>query len=162
MPALDWVFTGVLVLSTLLGVWRGFVSELISLAAWVAAFMLAQWWALDAAKFLPLAQMGESLRYAAGFAAVFVAVLFSAALLAFVLRKLLSMAGLGVLDRLLGALFGGFRGVVIVLAVTVVVGLTPLKNTQPWQSSAIAQVAQTVLTGLKPVLPTVFEKYLSS
>lgn len=162
MPTLDWVFTGVLVLSTLLGVWRGFVSELISLAAWVAAFMVAQWWALDAAKLLPLAQLGESLRYAAGFAAVFVAVLFSAALLAFVIRKLLSMAGLGALNRLLGALFGWFRGVVIVLAVAVVVGLTPLKNTQPWQSSTIAQVAQIVLTGLKPVLPTAFEKYLSS
>ena len=38
---LDWVIVVVLLVSTLLSLWRGFVREALSLAGWVAAFLVA-------------------------------------------------------------------------------------------------------------------------
>ena len=161
ITVLDWVFVAVLLGSMLLGAWRGLVYELISLAAWVAAFVLAQWLAPDAAKWLPMAGAGEQIRYAAGFVLVFIATVFAGGFLAFVLGKLMSVVGLRPIDRLLGAAFGVLRGSVLLLAATVVVGMTPVKNSVQWQSSVGAHVAHAVLGVLKPVLPAEFGKYLA-
>ena len=43
MATVDWIFLGVLLFSLVVGAWRGLVYELISLASWFAAFVLAQW-----------------------------------------------------------------------------------------------------------------------
>ena len=42
MADLDWIFGAILALSTLLGVLRGLVKEVLSLLSWVAAFVLSQ------------------------------------------------------------------------------------------------------------------------
>jgi hypothetical protein len=42
----------VLLASVLIGVWRGLVFEVLSVAGWVAAFFLAQWYADEAAAWL--------------------------------------------------------------------------------------------------------------
>jgi len=100
------------------------------------------------------------LRYAAGFVVVFVAVLASTVLVSLVVKKLLSAVGLGPLDRLLGSVFGLMRGVVILLAVTVLVGMTPMRETEGWKQAQGAQWLQQFLHVLKPVLPADFGKYL--
>lgn len=156
----DWVFLGVLLVSLLLGVWRGLVFELLSLVNWMAAFFLAQWWAADVAQHLPMSGAGEGVRYAAGFAVVFLLAVLAGGLLAALAKKLLSSVGLAPVDRTLGAAFGLVRGVVIVLAATVVVSMTPLKTAPWWQASWGAGVSLAALQGLKPMLPQEFGKYL--
>ncbi len=42
LTAVDWILLAVLGLSMLLGLWRGLVQEVLSLAGWVAAFFVAQ------------------------------------------------------------------------------------------------------------------------
>lgn len=162
MPVLDWIFVAVLVISFLVGAWRGLVYELLSLVNWIAAFVLAQWLAPDVAHYLPLANASEVVRYAAGFVVVFVAALFAGGLVAFLVRKLIAAVGLRPVDRVLGAVFGLVRGVVVVLALTVVAGMTPVVKSPWWQESTGASVAAVVLKGLKPVLPEEFGKYLPS
>ena len=102
MPVLDWIFVAVLVVSLVVGAWRGLVYELLSVANWIAAFVLAQWFAPDVAQWLPLAGASEVVRYAVGFVAVFVASLFAGGLLAFLIRKLVAAVGLRPVDRVLG------------------------------------------------------------
>jgi membrane protein required for colicin V production len=63
---------------------------------------------------------------------------------------------------MLGAAFGLVRGIIILLALTVVVGMTPMRSAQVWQESTGARIASVALTGLKPVLPQEFGKYLPS
>ena len=70
MPVLDWVFAAVLLMSMLLGAWRGFVYEVLSLISWVAAFVLAQWLAQDLAQRLPMSGASDTVRYASGFVPV--------------------------------------------------------------------------------------------
>jgi hypothetical protein len=71
----DWILLGVLLASMLVGLWRGLVYEVLSLAGWVAAFYVSQMYAPAAAAWLPMDGSSQMLRYAAGFVVVFVAVL---------------------------------------------------------------------------------------
>lgn len=160
LAPLDWIGLAVLLVSLLVGAWRGLVVEVLSLAGWLAAFVLAQWFAPDVAAKLPMDGAAEPVRFAAGFVLVFVATLFASALIGFVLSKLLSAVGLGAINRLLGALFGVLRGVLLILAATVVVGMTPWKSSPAWQESVGVRWATATLGILKPVLPQEFGKYL--
>ncbi|MGH6625722.1 MAG: CvpA family protein [Burkholderiaceae bacterium] len=160
MAVLDWVFLLVLLVSLMLGAWRGLVYEMMSVLAWVAAFLLAQWWAPEAAARLPLGGASESVRYAAGFVTVFVAAVFAGGLLAWLTKKLVEAMGLRPADRTLGAAFGVLRGLILLLAATVVMHMTPLKTSPWWQESEGAGALTAALKGLKPVLPQEFVKYL--
>lgn len=160
MATLDWVFLAVLVLSLLIGAWRGLVFEVLSVLSWLAAFVLAQWLAAPVGTRMPLGDMGEPLRYAAGFAVVFVGAVFAGGLLAWGTSRLVEAVGLRPADRALGAAFGLVRGVVLLLAFAVVANMTPLRSAQWWTESAGAGVSTVALRGLKPVLPERFGQHL--
>ena len=136
------------------------MQEVLSLLGWVAAFYVSQMYAPLAAAWLPMEGSSQMLRYAAGFVVVFIAVLVATVLVSWVVKKLVSAVGLGPLDRLLGSVFGLMRGVVILLAVTVFVGMTPMRETDGWKQAQGAQWLQQFLHVLKPVLPVDFGKYL--
>ena len=160
LTAVDWILLAVLALSALLGIWRGLVQEVLSLVGWVAAFYVSQIYAPQAAAWLPMEGSSQMLRYAAGFVVVFVAVLVATVLVSWLIKHMVSAVGLGPLDRLLGGAFGLLRGLVILLAATVVVGMTPLRDSQAWQQAQGAPWLQQFLHVLKPVLPADFGKYL--
>lgn len=160
MATVDWIFLVVLAFSLLLGAWRGLVFEVLSLLSWIAAFVLAQWLALDVATRLPMSGASESIQYAAGFVLVFVVSIFVGGLLARMIKKMFAAAGLAPADRALGAVFGLARGVVLLLAATVAVGMTPLRSDEAWASSAGVGMTLAALKGLKPLLPETFGKYL--
>lgn len=160
MAALDWIFLAVLLASLLLGALRGLVYEVLSVLGWIAAFVLAQWLAPDAAALLPLGKAAEALRYAAGFVLVFIATAFAAGLVAWGVKKLVEAVGLRPVDRTLGAAFGLVRGMVLLLAAGVVINMTSLKSGSWWQESTGAGVVTAALRGLKPVLPEEFGQYL--
>lgn len=163
MPALsatDWVLLAVLALSLAVGLWRGLVREVLALMGWVAAFYLAQLEAPRMAQWLPMSGSSATLRYVAGFVVVFVAVLVLSTVLAWLIRRFLSVVGLGVLDRLLGGVFGLLRGGVILLVLTVVVSMTPLVHTPTWTQSWVTPWLANGLHHLKPLLPTEFGKFL--
>ena len=160
MAALDWICVGVLVLSLVIGALRGFVYEVLSVLSWIAAFVLAQWFAPEAARWIPLNTSSESVRYAVGFVAVFIVAVFVGALLAWLTKKMIEAVGLRPVDRTLGAAFGLVRGAVLLLALAVVVNMTSLKQGDWWIESKAAGVSTAALKGLKPVLPERFGQYL--
>lgn len=161
MTAVDWILLGVLVFSMLLGAWRGLVYEVLSVLGWVVSFFVAQWFAPDLAARLPLQSAADPVRYAAAFVLIFIASVFAAGLLAFVVKKLVAAVGLAPVDRVLGAAFGVLRGVILLLAATVVIDMTALKSSSWWRESQGAPVLAATLKALKPVLPEQFAKYLT-
>ncbi len=160
MAALDWVFATVLLLSVLLGAWRGLVFEVLSLLSWVAAFVLAQWLALDVAHYLPMGDASGMMRYGAGFLLVFVVTVMLGGLLAALLKKLMSSVGLRPVDRVLGAGFGALRGVLMLLLATVLAAMTPFKTSPAWQASRGVAMSLAVMQDLKPLLPREWVQYL--
>ena len=160
MATLDWIAVALLLVSMLLGLVRGLVFEVISLAGWVVAFVAAQWLAEDLGRWLPFGDPAASWRYAAGFVLVFVGVAFSVGLLAALTRKLVAAIGLRPVDRILGGVFGVARGAVAMLAVAVVVHLLALSDSAWWHESRSAIVLDAALQGLKPALPDKLASYL--
>lgn len=160
MPVLDWVFAAVLLMSVILGAWRGLVFEVLSLLSWIAAFVLAQWLALDVARYLPMSGASDMVRYAAGFLLVFIATVVFGGLLASLLKKLMTSVGLRPVDRVLGAMFGAARGVLLLLLATLLVAATPFKASPAWQESRGVAMALSVWHGVQPSLPRDLVKYL--
>lgn len=159
MSAVDLTLLVVLLASVVLGLWRGLVYEVLSVAGWIAAFFLAQWFAADVADRLPLGETAEPLRYAAGFVVVFVATAFAAGLLAWLAQQLMSTVGLRPVDRVLGAAFGLLRGLVLLLALALVVDMTPIKEQKSWQASAGVQGLETGLRLVKGAMPPHLAQY---
>jgi membrane protein required for colicin V production len=157
---LDWVLLAVLAASLVLGAWRGLVYEVLSVISWVAAFVVAQVLAPDVAALLPVERAPEAGRYALGFVAVFIAVVFTGGLLAWLTKKLVDSVGLRPIDRTLGAAFGLIRGAVLLLVLAIVINMSPARSQAWWTESTGAALTLAVLSGLKPVLPERFGRYL--
>jgi membrane protein required for colicin V production len=160
MPVLDWIFSGVLLFSMLLGAWRGLVFEILSLLSWVAAFILAPWLANDVASYLPMASASDWLRYAAGFGLVFVATVMLGGLLAVLFKKVLASVGLRPVDRALGSLFGLLRGCLLLLLAVVLAANTALKSSTEWQQSVGVRGALALIHAIRPVLPGDLVRFL--
>lgn len=157
----DGVLGGILLLSMIVGAWRGLVHELMSLVGWVAAFFVAQWLAQDVAEWLPLwREAAPQVRYAVSFVLVFVSSMFAVAVVAWLLGKVASTAGLKPVDRSLGGIFGLVRGLVVLLVLAVVVHLLGMRSQDWWQESRVTPVLSMLLAGLKPVLPTAMQAWL--
>jgi membrane protein required for colicin V production len=160
MAATDWILIAALAASMLLGALRGLVYEVLSVMGWIAAFLLAQWFSPDVAEKLPMQNSGEALRYAAAFVLVFIASVFLAGLISALMKKIISAVGLRPVDRMMGAIFGLFRGLILLLALSVVVHMTALQESDWWLESQGGPVLTTLLKGLRPMLPEKFGAYL--
>jgi len=153
MVLTDWVLLTLLLLSVLLGLWRGLMFEVLSVAGWVAAFLLAQAFADDVVPWLPIDRVAPPLQIAIGFALVFIVVAFIGGLIAWGVQKLVASVGLRPVDRVLGGAFGLARGLVILLAVALVITMTQLQSAAWWRGSSTAGVLTATLHNIKPLLP---------
>ncbi|HZM33188.1 MAG TPA: CvpA family protein [Burkholderiales bacterium] len=153
MSSLDIAIAGVLALSVAWGVWRGFVRELISLAGWVLAFLAANAAAGPLGDALPTSLTSPELRVLLAYLVVFVFTLSIATIVGLLLSRVIKAYGLGGLDRTLGGLFGLARGVVVLLALTVLAGLTTLPRQALWRTSVGAGMLERTVVQLKPWLP---------
>lgn len=150
---IDLTLLAVLALSVVAGALRGLVSEVMSLAGWVVAWLLAQAWALDVAAALHIGEPGGQVARLAGLVITFVATLLAWRLLTWLLQQVIHATPLAPLDRLLGAVFGAVRGGVILLVAVMMLGLTPMARQPSWQASAGVRWLTTAQAVLAPWLP---------
>lgn len=153
LTVFDYFVIVVVALSLLIGLWRGVVSEILALVAWVVAFFAARTWSGQAGELLAFGLTDQAWRQVAGFVAVFVAVLILFALARWLLSLLLSAVGLGPLDRLLGGVFGVARGVLVTWVAVLLAGLTALPQQQWWRQAVLAPPFETAVLAAKPWLP---------
>ncbi len=156
----DWALLAVLAFSVLVGLMRGLVFELMSLVGWVVAYVAAQMFSAQLAAHLPIGSPGSSLQQGAAFVLTFLAVLIAWAVLARLLRLVIHATPLTVIDRLLGAVFGLLRAVVVLLALTTVLAFTPAGRSPAWQDSQGAAWLSQLLKTLKPMLPAEVARHL--
>lgn len=153
MTVFDYVLLGLVILSAAVGMWRGVVSEVIALVAWVAAFLGAWLYAVDVADLLSGVIAEPIWRQVAGFALIFTGVLLLAAMLRFLLRELLGAVGLRPADRALGTMFGVARGLAIAALLVLLGGLMGLANERWWADSVFAPPLEEAVIAAKPWLP---------
>ena len=102
---------------------------------------------------MPEAIPSPELRVAAAYVAVFIVSLILTSLAGLILSKVVKAVGLGGIDRLLGALFGAARGVLILLAVALLAGLTSAPTQPYWRDSTSGPLLAQAAIALKPLLP---------
>lgn len=161
MTAFDYVVLGILGFSVLLSVWRGAVRELFALAAWVVAFFVSQAYGPDVAVLLPAAIEQGSIRLLVGVVLVFVAVLIVAGLAALLISKLVRAVGLGFADRMLGAVFGLLRGMLVVLILVLLCGLTAAPRQPAWREAMLSAPLEAAALTVKSYLPIELSKRIS-
>jgi membrane protein required for colicin V production len=111
----DWAIVVVLAVSIGLSLWRGFAREALSLAGWVAAFLIANLFVDQMASLLAGLINNITGRYVAAWAILFVGTLIASTFAAFLAGQFIKATGLSLLDRLLGTIFGFARGIILVL-----------------------------------------------
>lgn len=160
MNWLDYAVIGVFTASLVVGAWRGLVREVLSILGWVIAFLAANLLAGPLGPAMPQAIPSPELRVAAAYVAVFVGSLIVTTLLGLLLSKIVKAVGLGGVDRMFGALFGAARGLLIVLAVALLAGLTSAPRQPFWRDSASGPLLVQAAQALKPLLPQTFAERL--
>jgi membrane protein required for colicin V production len=133
----DWILVAIIAVSSVFGLLRGFVKELLSLASWVAAFFVARLFSFKLSGFMMDWIDQPQFRVIAAFAILFAATLVVGALINNVFSRLVSATGLTGTDRLFGMVFGVVRGGLLVVVMVSLLSLTPISNDQWWQSSLI-------------------------
>jgi len=132
----DIIILVIILISALLGLSRGLLTEVFSLATWVAAFLLAIWFAPDLSGRLEQQVNDPTIRLVVAYALVFVLTLIVGGMLRMLLRKLVETTGLSGTDRFLGLLFGSLRGVMVCIVALMM--LAPfVKETQWYNESAL-------------------------
>jgi len=153
MATFDYVVLGIVAVSLMLGLWRGVVSELIALAAWVMAFMAALEFGADAGKAIFTGLADPAIRVLAGCVLVFVGVLVFMSLIRLAVRSMVKALGLSLSDRLLGMFFGLARGVLLVMLLVAAGGMTSAPQQPWWKEATLAPPLETAVLVAKPWLP---------
>jgi membrane protein required for colicin V production len=160
MNWLDYAVIGVCAVSLVLGAWRGLVREVVSILGWVIAFLAANLLAGPLGPAMPDIIPTPPLRVAAAYVAIFAISLILTSLAGLVLSKMVSAVGLGGIDRLFGAAFGAARGLLILVALALLAGLTSAPRQSWWRDSASGPLLAQVAVAMTPLLPQTFAERL--
>ena len=150
MNEIDWVILAVLFFSTILGVSRGVVREILAIVGWVLGIFLSLRFAPELAELIPLPSVSILIRTAFAAVGIVVVTLFTIGIAGKIFSKLLAAASISFEDR---AMFGLMRGIVIVCAVVFVMGLTSAVKTGYWRNSVLIVPAERVIDFSLPYLP---------
>ena len=113
LNALDILLIGILSLSLIWGLFRGLVREVLALPTWVMAGWLTWRYGATLGDYLMEWLSSERLSYFGGLGIVFISSLAAFTLVSRVAYKQFRISGLTAMNRILGAIFGIARGVVM-------------------------------------------------
>ena len=153
MSWFDFLIIGIIALSALISLIRGFVKESISLISWIIAGVLAFRYFSPMSELLEPYVSAPTVRSITAFAILFVSTLLVGAIINFIMSQLVSKTGLSGTDKALGVVFGGARGVLIVTLIVLLASLTPMPEAQWWQDSAMVGFFQQLAEWVKGIIP---------
>ncbi|MHB8535560.1 MAG: CvpA family protein [Sulfuricaulis sp.] len=161
MNRFDVIILVILVIFTLLGMWRGLLREIITIITWVLSFALA--W-LFAGRFAHLftAVSGESaVRQVIAFVAIFFVVYMAGTMVSWLIHKYLPPKSLfRAANILFGGMIGAARGAVIVISIFLVAGLTSFPQRPWWRGSTFAPYFERAATYVSAYLPSDIARHI--
>ena len=141
MNEVDWIILAVLAISTIVGLFRGIVRELMAIVGWVLAIVLALRFSPWAGELIPLPSVDASIRTIFGAILIAVVVLFACGILGRIVGAALSAASVSFEDRSIGAVFG------------FLLGMTSFTRSGYWRNSVLIVPAERVIDLSMPILP---------
>jgi membrane protein required for colicin V production len=138
MTAFDLIVIAIVGLSTLFAFVRGLIRELAALVSWVVGLIAAVALTPVVGEWIPNWFDSPVARYLIAFSVILIGALVLGAVIAAPLARAVRKAGLGFVDRFLGSIFGLVRGLLVVIALVLLAGLTQLPRADWWQGSLMA------------------------
>lgn len=133
----DALILGVIAISALISLSRGFIKEALSLVTWIVAGVIAWMFGGSLAHHFEPYIDTPSVRIIAACTLLFVVTLLIGALINFLLAQLVRATGLTGTDRLLGVVFGAARGLLLIVVLVGLLSLAPVQHDSWWQQSAL-------------------------
>ncbi len=153
MVWVDLVIVGIVLISTLISLFRGFVKESISLATWLLAGVIAVRYMDVMASLLETSIESVTIRMAVAFAVLFIVTLIIGAIVNFIVSQMVNKTGLGGTDKVLGMVFGLARGVLIIVMLVLLAGLTPMPEETWWKESLLIEQFSSISVWIREFLP---------
>ncbi|KAA3626065.1 MAG: CvpA family protein [Proteobacteria bacterium] len=153
MTWVDIAILAIIAISAVVSLLRGFVREALSLASWILAFWIS--FAFSAALAVHFAAWISvpSLQLAAAFALLFLVTLALGAWFNYLVYKIVQKTGLSGTDRIIGVAFGAARGVLVVVVLVLLAGLTPLPGDPWWDQSRLLGSFEKMAVWVRGYLP---------
>jgi membrane protein required for colicin V production len=149
----DWIILGVIIVSTLLSIRRGFLKEALSLGTLIIAVIVARTFGSQVSTLLVDMIEIASVRAGVAYALLFFGTLVVGGLINRLLAEVVKISGFGSTDHFLGMFFGLARGGLIVLvAIAVCYYLIPVQQNSWWQDSALIPHFVSAVEWLGPIL----------
>lgn len=158
---IDYAILGIVGLSVLIGVWRGFMREVLSLAAWAAAFFVSFTFAAGVADYLTDYVSVPSVRIIMAFGGLFLITLLLGGLANILVAQMIQGTGLSGTDRMIGVIFGVLRGIAIIAVLVLLAGLTPVPQDPWWDQSLFLPHFQRLALWLRDFLPAAFAERIT-
>jgi membrane protein required for colicin V production len=155
---LDLFFVLILFFSFFFGLLRGLVRELLSLVFLIAALVIAFFYYQEAGLFLHSWIDNRELANFAGFLLVLALIAAVGSLITGLIGKYLVVGPLKALDRLLGAVFGLARGILLAGLVLYCFLVFPLNQDLLNRSQLAPHLASVITTGLEVLPPTLRDR----
>lgn len=146
----DYLLFAVLFTSVLLGLIKGFVRTVFGLAAWFVAAMAA----LLAGPTL-LQAVGDVLPLPFFMFLVFLAVFLITRVIGSLIAKGVAWVGLGGVDRVLGALFGGLRAALIMVIFVLAASMLDLQRDPTWERAWSRPILDEILARFGYLVPEI-------
>ncbi len=137
MNGADWIIIAIVVISCLIGLWRGFMREAISLATWIIGLWLAWTFSSSVEPMLGGVLSGPQVKVWVARLIILVLVVLAGNLVGYVVTRAVRYSPFGVADRLLGVLFGLLRGALLVGVGVILAELFELDREPGWTKSAL-------------------------
>ena len=149
----DYLILLIILVSALIGVWRGFVREAFSLGTWILAFWVSLFFSHPFAGLLQGAITEPSLRLGVAYLSLFIMTLLVGALVNHLASSLVKVTGLTGMDRTLGVFFGIARGLVLVVILVMLAGLTPMPGDSWWKDAFFIEYFEGLAVWSQDLLP---------
>ncbi|OGV77394.1 MAG: colicin V production protein [Methylotenera sp. RIFCSPLOWO2_02_FULL_45_14] len=160
MTSFDYAVLTIIGLSIIFSVMRGMVREMLAILGWVAAFYVGRTYTDQILPMMPVDIPTESLRVLAAFLVLFLATLLLTSLLGIALSAIIRKVGLGWLNRLLGAMFGVIRGLLIVCVLVFLAGLTSVPQDARWRNAMFSAPIEALVISILPWIPENIAKHV--
>jgi len=161
MNSFDVVILVILVIFTLLGMWRGLLREIITIVTWILSFALAWMFAGQASEYLTKVSAEPVVRQVIAFVAIFFAVFMVGTAASWLIHKYIPPKNLfHAANIVLGGLFGAARGAVIIVSIFLVAGLTSLPQRPWWRESVFTPYFERAALYVSGFLPSDIARHI--
>jgi membrane protein required for colicin V production len=161
MNSFDVVILVILVIFTLLGMWRGLLREIITILTWVLSFALAWLFAARFAYLFASISNEPVLQQVVSFVAIFFVVFTAGTAASWLIHKYIPPKSLfRAANVVFGGLFGAARGAVIIISIFLVAGLTSFPQRPWWRESAITPYFERAALYVSGYLPSDIARHI--